>query len=64
MNTIYHTKELKEFSKFCKEVKKWEIVAVIIANFYGSSSYSYYFSVAEVTTVVVTDVTTHVVASL
>ena len=51
-NNIYHTKEQrKEF--YIGGTLKWEILAVhVIAKYFGSLSYSYYFSVAVATEVV------------
>lgn len=48
---------------FIGRYRKWEDV-VITANFYGSLSYSCYFSAVAATTIAAVAVTTDVVANL
>ena len=51
MNNIYHTKEKKIRKFYIGGIRQWEIAHVTV-KFFGSLSYSYYFSVVALTTTV------------
>ena len=42
----------EQIKKLYRRYSKWEIVAQVTVKFFGSSSYSYYFSVVAETTMV------------